>query len=529
MKKLISVLLSCLLIFSTFQLTTLADMPDIVITSPADGAVLTSLSSVDATVNVAADYVIVRLDGVELDNVVSSSGQVSYELNEPLAIGSHTVDVIAVGEGISAIASSAFQIIVSYDLVKCSAGMESAPTLESPLVANEAGTTLGYTTSHDGTKAFAFNVPAEIAASKKPFLYIGGPFSGHTVLEADMFIRVPLILKLETKNANGAWGSLFHPESFDNPLFNRSGFIQGTTTAYPTNRWFRLKIDADFSTGVGSLYIGEFSNGSVQYTQIFNNMSMGANFINLSQLKFEFNNLAYYNSFDDNKFLGFDNIRITQTKTVTGLSSVSSAGTPVAAGSSSVALKGASQFKPTDFSPYLSAYADGEELGITSATADGDTLSINFAKPLSAQKNVKIVLSEDIKVETDKTLGVSAEFTFATSAPSVCIGSVSAQSGGVSIYSPQQIKPNTALDCRFHLSNESGTAKPVILIAALYKRDEMTTFAYVPHEIPVGDSTKDVTLNLPSGFNTADYSIELFSVDSFASSIPLSKMWGIGK
>ena len=535
MKKLISVLLSCLLIFSTFPLTTLADTADIVITSPANGAVLDSLSSVDASVNVAADYVIVRLDGVELGTIVPSEGLISYNLNDSLAIGSHTVDVIAVGEGVSAIASSTFTIKLTYDLSMCSDGLETSPTVPSPMAVNASTTALSYVTSHDGTKALSFEVPNDVNTKCKPFLVIGGALTGPTVIEIDLFLGTSLNMTIETKNQAGGWGSMFRTKVGE-LLFDRSGWILNrdgvkSDKSYVCNEWCRLKIEADFSTGKGgNFYIGKFgADGTVNYNPIFTNVDLGSEHINLTQVKFEFSSLTYFPQYAQQKIIGIDNVRVTQSKTVTGLSSVTSAGTPVAAGSSTVTLKGASQFKGSDFSPYLSAYADGAELDITYATADGDNLNITFAKPLKAEQNVKIILSDDIKVEATKTLGTTAEFSFSTSAHSERIDSVSYESGGVSIYSPQQIKAGTALDCTFHLSNDSSNSKPVILIAALYKGDEMITFSYVSHTIPAGNSTQAVTLNLPASFNTTDYTIELFSVDSFASSVPLSKKRGIGK
>lgn len=533
MKKLISVFIVCFLVLSTFPLSSLAEEPVITITSPADGAKISALTAVEADVNVSADYVIVRLDGKEIGNAVPSEGEIFYEIGDALSIGFHTVDVIAVGEGISAIASSTFNIIYPYEVDIYDETMDNAPQIETVTAQSAGDVIIGSATSHDGSKALAFNVPEGVTTKGKAFITFGGTYSGPAVIEVDMFLGTSCNMKIETKNKKNGWGSMFR-SAIDQYVFDRSGNIMsGADTkigkAYVTKEWCRIKIEGDFSKGICSMSIGKFdSEGNVTYEPIFVNESLGEAFIDIVQIRFEFAALTYFTEYAEKKIIGIDNLKVTQKKEVAGFTDISFPdGT--SQGVSKVRLAGASQFKTSDFLPYISAYVDESEVEVTSATADGDNLDITFKKAIGTQKDVKIVLDKDIPVESKITCPSEVEYSFKTEAPPVCISGAEYKANGAAIYSHQQIKAGTALECVFNFNNASSDAKSVVLLAALYKGDEMIDFEYLPYEIAVGSSQKSVTLTLPSEYTDTDYSIEMFAVNSFAESIPLSKMWRIAK
>ena len=542
MKKLISVLLVCLVMFTTLSVATLAQDEAISIETPANGAELSALKKVEATVNVLADNCIIRLDGAEIGTAVPAEGKISYEITEPLSIGSHTLDIIAVGEGISEMATSTFSIVFPYEMVTLEEGHENAPTVEKAAVTAKTAT-MKSTTSHDGTKAMAWEIPDTIGASDKQTYTIGGTYDGPAVIEVDMFFGTSLNMKIETKNKNNGWGSMFQ-DVFEKTVFDRSGMIlkrDGTKSdkSYVCGKWFRLKIEGDFSKGSASMHIGKFDEeGNVTYETVIPEMEMGESFINLVQIRFEFSGLTYFKDYAEVKMIGIDNAKVTQKKKVSGFSKVSSpahedyvseSGNTVPAGVSKVRVLGASQYKIADFLPYLSAYVDGKEAEIASVAAEGDNLDITFKKAIGAQKNVKLMLEKDITADTNITCPLPSEYSFKTDAPAVCIESVSYKSDSLPLYSPTQIKAGAALECVFNLQNGSGASKPVVLVAALYKGDEMIDFEYLPYEISAGTSSEKISLSLPADYNGDDCCIEMFAVESFENSVPLSKMWRIAK
>lgn len=517
--KLLSVIITFTLILGLCYPTKAYN--EITITNPPDGSTVYELTEITADINCECDYVIIKLDGTVLEKLEYASG-VSAALPQNLSLGTHMVEVITIGK-CSSKETSEFVYQKKYDEPYCDLDMSVG--LSNKFWAAEKGTELKTVNGRgENNDALAFIIIEDRPAGSsrlQPFLQATTGFSVRTVFEVDMYFSKGNAFEIETKN-NALYGALFS--------FKNDGTVKDFDLRYPIGEWFRFKLDIDFTCGKGFISIGTFDeNDNVEYeTREFDKGKKG---MAVSQIKFQ---PTFYEA-SAGDMVAFDNLKVTETKTVSTFSSlfyedngvfVASEDGILPGGVSKIRLSGASQFDISSLVEKITVLADGIEFEVSNMSAEEDNIEISFSKPLPKQKNINVTADKSVLLLNKKECGADVEYKFSTSPDIFYASSVEFKCGDDYIYSPYSLGAGDNLTAELKLTNSLPADKTATLIIAVYKGDEISGFTSKAISVASGaeNQTENISIVLKEEY-TSDISINVFLLDSFSHRIPLSNVW----
>lgn len=545
MKKLSTLLIALTLVFSVFSHVVFAEDEAIDIITPQDGATVDcELDQICVNVNVPADYTVIYLDGTEIAKT-QDYPSVLAKLSAPLTIGIHKLEVVVVGESGAYSKLSTFYAKQSKSAVVHSEDMSTAPNLnkfysEKPVLGvDEQGSEKrvewvridGYGSDNP---ALGIKFPIERSSAVpgvKPYIALNdfASLTGKGTIEMDLFMEAPMAFQFECKSALG-WSSLF--ASGLNDIFLANGTVAGSGGyTYPIGEWFKIKMDIDFATGIGTLYVGIYQDdGTIVYEPVLENYENNPNVKGIFQIKLQ---LRVYECAKDRIF-GIDNFKISETKYIGGFDSISyeasggyveSDDGTVPAGTSKIKLSPASQFASVDsLAGSVTALADGHTISVTNAAIAGDALTLQFAEPLRSQSCISLLLPAGLTLASGGTAQYPLSYLFYTQNDDFCIESVEYIVQGYDAYTAYQIEAGDTLDAKVSFVNNTCQDQNIYVAAALFESDRLVALTYKKVVAPAGETMSEtLLLNVPEKNST--YNVEVFAFDGFINRIPISKVW----
>lgn len=534
-KKILAVVFS-LLMLSALGLPAMADGVEIL--SPANGAIVSAdFSLIEATVPEGAEAII-YLDGERL--FTTSEENISYTLQNPLAIGTHKVVVVAVLNSQVLKSESLFKVEGKLQKEHVSLNMSAAPDIPDFYYIAQSVTDMegeSYeiqikkTVGREGNddSAISFTCPVDIPAQSGnvcPY-YAGGsslgyPWTGIVNFQIDMYFSHPTAFGFETKNANNQFGNIF-----SEILFNTDGTVaQSGGKRYPIGEWFKVRIIIDIRTLEASLDIGTFGeDGDVTWENVIAGFRHSATIRNVNTFKIQPN---FRNASVAGQTIAFDNIVVTEEKAISsdvpmyfkkGNETTSVTDGVFVSDTNKLLIEVGDMFSFYDVTDLISVFAEGVACPVESAVIDEDGLAVVLACDFEAGMQYSILLSKELLLSNNTSVGADILYGFKTGYNDALINLISFEIDDKPLYSAVQIKGNSTLSAKITHSSACNVFLGVYEGAKLIALTCQPIATDDPLMVPV-------TLTLPDGYEATENTVvKLFSTVSLSERIPASAVW----
>lgn len=476
----------------------------------------------------AAEKSVLLLDGEEI--ATGEGDTISAALSKPLAIGSHSAEIISINNGNATRSLYSFRVVSRDENELVNDDMSAAPSVADGKSDINTSGVVG--TTEDGTEvtisaakvegkdddsAFAFICPIDRPAGSKgvnAFITLRNlNWDNEITLEMDLFFSAPMRYGFEVKTVAGSWAFPFGANG-DEP-FKSDGTIKGTSYTYPVGEWFHMKATVDTVGGLGNMWIND--------ELVIENFDHGTS---LSSGVSTFKIQPVFEEASAGDMFAIDNLRVAAGHSIGGLETLSyrtedgwanADGGIVPADTTRLLLTGTTGLEVGDITDKVTVYAGGYELALRSAAVTADGVEIELAENIGKEKSARIA------IDTESELGNELEYRFTSTVPQVAVKSVDFTMNNKKVITGHQLTAGKLM-ARGTLANLSENEENVTVILAVYRDDKPVAFKAAQTKLTAGTKARRVqlTLDIPEG--EGRLAAEYFMISSFDSRRPYSKV-----
>lgn len=518
------------------------------IIAPASNSVLDSGENVKIEFEVpSGDTATLLIDGKEVCES-DSAGKNSITLAQPLALGKHSIELVAESAGGTAYVNDHFTV------------MERGS--ETLLTAN----------FNDGKVApFSFQGAGQVGIDSDGItpvtidgIFCEGPDGGDDIA-AGFLMEKPITTAfnntatttqylLNNNFKSNKWQDGMNTIEYDIKFFSYCYFdIEGRSTSWPffggpakglatpsgkigtvdyePNKWMHLRHEIDYDNMRDRLYVdGKLARDAALVAYAKGNYS----------LKFQF----YRNGNAAGQGFAIDNIEIMHHPSIYGFTEMSynSGGSYVAAADNTVRAL-TDKIKLVTNSPVITSESnditvnadyEGNELSVKTASVNAEgELEITFENPLPTQGTINLDISLPVRNGKNEVTSTRDYFySFSSQCEAVTISNVAITNPSQAnklYYLKKQLNSiksaGAELSAAVTIENPTGSSADVVLAAVVYDANKLMGIKIDKLQVPAGNTVKNTSFSVPSGIVSPQLEIYLF--DSLTDNNALSKVWSL--
>lgn len=519
------------------------------IIAPASSSTLDSGENVKIEFEVpSGDTATLLIDGNEVYES-DSPGNNSITLPQPLALGKHSIELVAEGAGGTAYVSDCFTVMERGAETLLTANFNDGKV--APFSFQGAGQ-VGI--DSDGT------TPVTIDG-----IFCEGPDGGDDI--AAGFLMKNSITTAITSPAPPAaqyllnnnfksdkWQDGINTIEYDIKFFSYCYFdIEGRSTSWPffggpakglatpngkigtvdyePNKWMHLRHEIDYDNMRDRLYV----DGVLAYDAELKAYAKG----NYS-LKFQF----YRNGNEAGQGFAIDNIEIMHHPSIYGFSEMSySSGESYVVASDNTVRTLTDKIKLFTNTPVITSESqdidvnadyEGNELSVKTASVNAEgELEIIFENPLPTQGTVKLDISLPVRNGKNEVTSTKDYFySFSCQCETVTISNVeitNPSQANKQYYLKKQLNSikseGAELSASVTIENPTGSSADVVLAAVVYDGNKLMEIKIDKLQVSDGNTVENTSFSVPAGIVSPQLEIYLF--DSLTDNNALSKVWSL--
>jgi len=530
-KKIISLLLISIFII-TLAPTVFAE-GEVVIVSPEDGSIISSLDEILVSADASVMEVIFEFDGKVIEKK-SESGELSFSASAlDLYAGVHNITIYGVLPGGSlASAKSTFTFTsdqkitgyshnfnegFKYDEDKKITSFPEGITAELPISGDKSAYAL-MAEGKDGMENGAVELHLNGTATNG----WGGTYLQFVTSKTNnkypsYIVCTEFDLKMSANNITfadefktSANGSYFFP--VQKQFLNTAGKVEGTSFAYKAGEWMHIKIIMDFKTRNAVLYIDD------EYVTTVAKAVPQDGDLHVARLRVTASSAATA----ENANYTLDNIDIYSYYSYSGIKSICAATEDgdktdfVPVNSSAIKLLMNENLKAESITEEnVTLLVNGSPIKTTPQyDAESKTISLPLSEKLPYGAEIEAVLSDKIQFWDGRSVSLNAKAYLKTESSGFAFTGASFKSLGNKVLSKKQLIAGNEVSCDFQFTNNTEDATPVLLILTV--SDGNRIIKVVPKTVSVlpGSDTYSVPTTVPDAENLI---LTAIACDSFTS------------